>query len=68
MSAKKKDIKIMCGSCLNDFLSTEITIVSLPIKPDGTGAQFCKQLCPKCVNDPYYKDRAVKEEPYRKFN
>ena len=68
MSAKKKEIKVMCGSCYNDFLPDDITIVSMPTNPNGTGPHFCKQLCPKCLDDPFYSGRIIMTEKYRKFN
>jgi hypothetical protein len=58
----------MCGSCYNDFSPNDITIVSMAINPNGTGSQFCKQLCSKCLQDPFYSGRITKTEKHRKFN
>jgi predicted nucleic-acid-binding Zn-ribbon protein len=69
MSAKKKDVKIMCGSCYNDFPEKEIIIATLTVNPESEkNGFFCRNLCPKCKTHPYYENRIRGEEPYRKFN
>ena len=69
MTAKKKDVKIMCGSCYNDFPEKEIVIVTLTVNPDSDeNGLFCRNLCPKCKTNSFYVKRMRGEEAYRKFN
>ena len=69
MSAKKKEVDIMCGSCHNDFNESKITLVTLHINPgDSKNGMYCRNLCEKCKKTEYYKGRILFEEQPRKFN
>ena len=68
MSAKKKEVKVMCGSCYYDFSPNDITVASITINPNGTGSLYCRNLCSKCLEDPFYNGRIKKSENHRKFN
>lgn len=69
MSAKKKEVELMCGSCYNDFLESKITLVTLHVNyGNPRNGMYCRNLCEKCKKTQYYKDRILLEEPPRKFN
>jgi hypothetical protein len=69
MAKKKKESIIMCGGCYNDFIEDQIKMGTMNINPSGPGnGVYARNLCPKCLESPYYKSRVLYTEVYRKFN
>jgi len=69
MGKKKKESIIMCGGCYNDFIEDQIKIATMNVNPASPkNGVYGRNLCPKCLESSYYKDRILSVEPYRKFN
>lgn len=65
---KKKPQNIMCGSCMEEFEESKITMTTLPINPssDKNGFYY-RNLCGKCIEDPHYANRIVDRQAPRKL-
>ena len=66
--AKKKPQRVMCGSCMEEFEESKITMATLPINPssDRNGFYY-RNLCDKCIEDPHYVNRIVDRQAPRKL-